>query len=274
MESNEVQVGSHKRKRRILGIMIGMFSIGLSWVLFSLWEQNRFFAVLFSTCLLLLGLNLMVDPMEDFLKKYLITRKLYLTLKAVSLVVFLIMFALIIFGLAALPIIFFVGGTSILMSKLLGHYGVVNHSEIGLFISFTASAIAFSFLGNSIIKWFVVLIVEGGDEKAAEKWLKYTHKFFGQSQLRFFVYCIYFLLIVWFTILNLLGKLPTNTDQNFMFLTLQSFAAFVAFDTMIEKRKLIKPWIILAGFIKDGLMSIRDSPLGEIFKEEEKTKNK
>lgn len=251
------------------GLALGILALLISFVLFFNGEENRFLFRIAGICFGLLAINLFISPFSKQLKKRLATRIFYWTIQLFSIIALVSLIVVVVFGMAAAPIFLCVAAISILISKLLSHYDVQNHFAIGLFISFTTTAIAFSFYGNSLIKWFNLWVIEGGDKRNSDKWTRYTRIFFGQGQIRYFVYCLYFLLIIVFTIMDLIGKFPTDDDQNFMFLTLQSFAAFVAFDTIAEKRVLMKPWVMLVEMVNDGLKKVKNTSLKELLDEED-----
>lgn len=101
---------------------------------------------------------------------------------------------------------------------------------------------------------------------ASEEDLLIINKFLGPSQIKYMIYFTYFLLIIILSTLHLAGQLPTDSDQNYMFLTLQSFVAFVAFETIVKKWDLMKPWFEALKKFRDLFEEIKKHLLKEFSK--------
>lgn len=253
---------------RFLGVPLGIVILLFSRYLFSVPEEGNGWVHVVRIPMLLLGLQLVTHPFRKFLKKYFVTRMFYWALQIVSVIGFFLIYAFSLIGRVMIAIMLFFALSSILISKTLEYFSVQNPLLIGLFLSFTISVIVFSYKGNSIVNRFAVFL-EGGDKKNVESDLTIVNKFLGPSQIKYMIYCTYFLLIVILTTMHLAGQLPTDNDQNYMFLTLQSFAAFVAFETIVEKRDLMKPWFEALKKFRDLFEEIKKTPSQEIFKDKD-----
>lgn len=270
--STESETSKPKRWSRFAEIAFGMVVLGVCWYFFSIPEEGNSWVHVVRIPLLLLGMLLVTSPFSKFLKKYFFTRIFYWGLQLVAIVVFLLVYAFSLFGRLMIAMMFVFVLTTVLISKTLEYLEIQNPLDTGLFLAFTLSAILFSFKGNQIVNW-LALKMEGGDSQKIEGDLKIINKYLGHTQIKYVIYLLYFVLIIVFTVLHLIGRLPNENDQNFMFLTLQSFAAFVAFDTLFEKRLLMKPWLDLALSIEGGYRELKKKQLKGAFREGDEEKS-
>ncbi len=257
------------RLDNLFAIIFGLAFFGLSWFAFSIPSIGNEWVHVIRIPMLLLGIHLIIHPIRDLLKKFFLTRIIYRTLQVISALTFILIYAFSLFGRVMIAMIMVFMFLLIFISKVLEYFNINNPLEVGLFLTFTILAIVFSFKGNKIVNWLAIKM-EGGDSKKINGDLIIINKYLGQSQIRYLVYCIYFILIVISTIFHLIGQNSYEPDQNFMFLSLQSFAAFLAFETIIEKSQLMSPWVNLSKSLDGGFRSLKKKRLQDIFNDEGK----
>lgn len=241
------------------GFLFGLFFLGVWFFTLKIPDEEGW-GIFIQVPIFLLALQVMVYPFRIWLKRYFVTRIFYLVIQISFGLVFILAYIYALFGRVFIAIIGFISVSFVALAKSLEFLEVENPVDIALFFSFTFSTILFSYRGNLIVNW-LARKMDSGNKDDLERDLEKVNKYLGQSQIRFLIYSTYFFLICLFTLIYLLGK--ANPDDNFVFLSLQSFAAFIAFDTAYEKRALMKPWLSVITSIPEFFKELVQIPLKE-----------
>ncbi|ERM80549.1 hypothetical protein P872_12310 [Rhodonellum psychrophilum GCM71 = DSM 17998] len=241
-EANSGSAEEEKRKRDrylvpILSIFVGL----VGWLFYSFLGKDYFPSRVIGMLFWLIGLNIAVSPFERILKKFLLTRVLLKLVQGLLIIALVVLFISVSVGSVYVSVIlvfmFVVAPIKVGLDLL----DIKNSSEIAIFLSFTFSSIAFSYKGNAIINR-ITIFWRGRDKEKIQRELELINTYLGEKQIRFFIYLAYFLVIISATVFDLAEVFKDSSEQNFLYLTLQSFAAFLAFEALIEKKSLMKPW--------------------------------
>lgn len=269
MEEIEDSLAKNKSKKNRVAIgwvAIGIFFMGIGFFFNRSSPEKEAYMYIFIYGSYVIGFQIFITQFEYYLKKYVITKYFYWFTQVVFGLILLSGKGIIMLGKVFSAIIFVFTTSAFLLLKTLEYMDVNNNFEISLFLSITLISITFSFKGNSIVNW-IARITETGSDERLERDLKIINKYLGQTQIKFFIYCLYFICIITFTVINLSNPDP-GTKQN-TYLVIQSFGALVAFDRILNNKKIMEPWTSKIKEIAGVWKEIRKTPLKEIFKEEE-----
>tara|TARA_R110002020_G_scaffold105483_5_gene246078 strand:+ start:3350 stop:4162 length:813 start_codon:yes stop_codon:yes gene_type:complete len=230
----------------ILSILVGLIGCFFYLMLGKDYFPSRMIGMFFW----LVSLNIALDCFDPILKKYLLTRVFTKLVQGLLLLVLLTLVIFLLVGsvyISVVLVFFFIAAPLKVGLDLLD---VKNSTEISAFLSFTCSSIAFSYKGNAIINR-ITIFWRGRDKQKIQQELNLINTYLGEKQIRFFIYLAYFVVIITATVVNLAEVFKDSSEQDFLYLTLQSFAAFIAFEALVEKKSLMKPWTDkLIGFRK------------------------
>lgn len=269
MERNDQNKASNKRDNFLLkygGIIFGILCLTTASLFAYFESEKQAYSYIFIGLFYFLGFQLIITHFKKHFLGFYLTRILYYTFQVIFAIVFILATAFSLLGKVLIAIIVVFSFSTLFLLKSLELLDVENHFEISLFLSFTFIAIIFSFKGNAIVNW-LARKTDSSDKERLDSDLKIINKYLGQSQIRFFIYCLYFICIITFTVINLSNPDP-NTKQN-TYLVIQSFGALVAFDRILNNTKIMEPWVSKIKMIPGAWKEIRKTPLKEIFKEEE-----
>ena len=247
------------------GIAFGLFFLGM-WYLSLGISKEAGWAFIMQLFFLMTAIELFIYPFKAWFYKFWFTKILYISFQLVFGFLFMGLRIFVLFGKFFMALFLVVGGFTFLFAKALEFFQVPNPLDVSSFISMTGSALLFSFMGNKIVDWFDKLTDSSDSEWRAND-REILGKVLGPPQIRFLIYSLYFVMIILFTLAYLIDK---SESENFIFITLQSFAAFVAFDTAYEKRDQIRPWFQIVdgapGFLRnlfqDVIKDLEDSESG------------
>lgn len=245
------------------GIAFGLFFLGMWYFSLGISKEAGwvFFIQLF---FLMTAIELFIYPFKAWFYRYWLTKILYISYQIVFGVFFMGLRIFVLFGRFFMALFLLVGGSTFLFAKAFEFFQVPNPLDVSLFISITGSALLFSYRGNKIVDWFDKL-TDSNDSTWRADDREILGKVLGPPQIKFLIYSLYFVMIILFTLVYLIGK---SESDNFIFITLQSFAAFVAFDTAYEKRDQIRPWFQIV----DGAPGFFRNLFQDVIKDLEDTK--
>jgi hypothetical protein len=219
---------------------------------------------------MLFGILLILTPFTETLEKYKATRVLFRGIQIVGAITFILLSAYTVVGKVMLSIVFPMALLTVFGAKALSYFGFENAEYVSYFYSFTVTAILFSFWGNWLLRKSFSMF--GSSKETVEKELPYVRWLLGQDQIRYGVYVLYFVLLVLSTNFELLGDKAADESHNLVTLTLQSFAVFLAFEILVEKRHLMSPYGEFLKGLKEVFSEIRNKSFEEIFKGNRKPK--
>ncbi|SHO63033.1 hypothetical protein [Algoriphagus zhangzhouensis] len=258
-EPNKNSVSEEEKKQKsskylpsIMGICVGV----LGWVFYSILDQDYYPNKVLGVLFWLVSLNLILDPFTQSLKKHLITRAILKIVQGLLIIVLGALAILLLVGsvyIAVMLVFFLVSAPLKIALDLLD---VKNSTEISTFLSLTFSSIAFSYKGDTIINNITAFWRRKRKEKIRGE-LELINTYLGQDQIRFFIYFFYFLAIITATIVDLAEVFNDYSGPNYLFLVLQSFAAFIAFEALVEKKSLMKPWTDKLSALRRFISEIR-----------------
>ncbi|WP_130277265.1 hypothetical protein [Cecembia calidifontis] len=259
-----------KKKEILFSTLLGILLLGMSWWSWNIEGKGTFSFQVLSIPFGIFGLLMILNPFKPFLEKYKITKGLYLFLELTGAIVFILLYASTIFLKVMFSMIIPMMVLTALGAKTLEFFGLNNAIEIAYFNSFTLTAIVFSFKGNVLIK--KIIRIFGGSKETRERELPIIQWLLSQEQIKYGIYVLYCILLILSTNLELINGFNEDESQKMMALTLQSFAVFLAFEILIEKRYLLKPYSEFIEKLKDGFKEAKGKPADEINKEDKKEK--
>src|SRR5690606_32273189 len=142
-----------KNKADFLGPVIGLTFI---WIFgfTSLANTDDLIFRMIRYSFIVLGILLIMTPFSNILEKYKLTRYLYLIVQLVVAVIFSIFYLYVVFAKVFLAIAIFSILQIIIYSEILSNFDTDNQIPIIYYLSFTITAISFSYKGNTLLHWF------------------------------------------------------------------------------------------------------------------------